>query len=81
MRVGGERTGELTRAKRRRQVVDQRGGRGEERVEAVLDRAVGNRDSQYIFPRPGFPVKMSDRPSVTKSGARADPSSCRRGWS
>ena len=34
--------------------------------------------ARWVFPRPGLPARMSERPSVTKSAARADPSMCSR---
>ena len=30
--------------------------------------------ARWVFPRPGLPARMSERPSVTKSGDRAEPS-------
>ena len=46
MRVGREGVRELAGAKGRREIVDERGGRGEEGIEAVLDRAVRDSDGE-----------------------------------
>jgi len=71
MRVDLQRLRELSLAKRGREIVSESGGGGEEDIEAV---AVGNGDRQVRFP--SAPVAGEDqvRPSVTKSGANADPS-------
>ena len=45
MRVGRQRLRELPGAKRGREVVDERGGGREVRIEAVLDGAIGDRRS------------------------------------
>jgi hypothetical protein len=78
MCVGLERLRELPLAKGGGQIIDQRRRGGEESVEAVLDRAVRDRDCQVRFPAAGLPEKINDRPSVTKSGASAEPSMCSR---
>jgi len=44
LKIGRQRIGESAAPKRCRQVVNQLGGCNEERVGAVLNRAVGNRD-------------------------------------
>lgn len=64
---------ELTRAEGRGEIIDHRGRRDEDGIEAILDGAMRNRDGEVRFPRPGFPVRISDRPSVTKSGESAEP--------
>ncbi len=74
MRVGLQRLRQLTVAKGRGEVVNERGRRREEGIEAVLDRAVGHRDGQVRLSTSRFPKEISDRPSVTKSGVSAEPS-------
>jgi hypothetical protein len=56
------------------QVINQvRGGR-EERVEAILQGSVGDRDSEVgLSPSRLFPSKMTEPPSVMKSGLRSEP--------
>ena len=78
MRVGGQRVCQLADAKRGRQVVDERRGRRKERIEAVLNRAVGDRDRQVGFPAAGFAGQDQRPASVTKSAASAEPSICSR---
>ena len=78
MRVVPQGLRELAGAKRRREIVDQGGGCCEEGVEAVLNRAVRDGNRQVGLAAAGLPARMSDRPSVTKSGERAEPSIWRR---
>jgi hypothetical protein len=49
MEVAGERLGQATSAKRGGEVVDEFRGFDEERIEAALDRAVGNRHGEMGF--------------------------------
>lgn len=75
MRVRRQRGRELADAKRARQIVDEGGRRREERIEAILNGAVrAMAIARWVFPRPGLPARISERPSVTKSAASAEPS-------
>ena len=78
--MGVERQGrrQFSRPERGREVVDERGGGREEGIKAILDGAIGDGDGQVRLPRPGRPVKMSERPSVTKSGDSAEPRTASR---
>src|SRR5437899_9867268 len=57
MRVARQRLAELAVAGGRGEVLDQRRRRGEERVEAVLDGAVGERDRQVRLARTARPAE------------------------
>src|SRR6266571_9259384 len=57
MRVARQRLAELAVAGGRGEVLDQRRRRGEERVEAVLDGAVGDRDRQVRLARTARPAE------------------------
>jgi hypothetical protein len=54
VRVRGEGIRELTRPKGGREIINERGGRGEEGIEAVLNRAVRGRDGQMRLPTSRF---------------------------
>jgi hypothetical protein len=54
MRVRLQRVCELTRTKGGLEVIDERRRGCEEGVEAILDRAIGDRDRQVCLPAPGF---------------------------
>ena len=69
VRVGRQGLPRAAGAKRGGEIVDQRRRGREERIEAVLNRAVRDGDGQMRFAAPGFAAeKISERPSVTKSG-------------
>ncbi len=57
LRVQRERVDELAPSTGTREVVDELGGRGKERVEAVLDGPVRDRDREVRFPATGFSGK------------------------
>jgi hypothetical protein len=77
MGVGLQRLRELPVAKGGGEVVDQHGRGGEDGVKSWMARyAIAI--AKCVLPRPVLPEKMSDRPSVTKSGASAEPSICTR---
>lgn len=78
MRIRRKRVGELTGAKRGGEIVDERGRGGKEGIEAVLNRAVRDRNRQVCLASSWFAARISERPSVTKSGAIAEPSMWRR---
>jgi hypothetical protein len=59
-------------------IIDKGRGRREEGIEAILDGAVRDGDRQVGLPAAWLPEKISDRPSVAKSGASAEPSMCSR---
>lgn len=52
-----ERLGEPPSAKRAREVVDEFRSGHKQRIEAILDRAVGDRHGEMCFASPGFPAK------------------------
>lgn len=73
-RVDGKRFAEASLAKRCRQLVEEVSGGDKQRIETILDRAIvdGHNASCRV---PRLPCRMKQRPSVTKSGASAEPSS------
>jgi hypothetical protein len=78
MCVGLQRLRELPVPEGSGEIIDEGCGRREEGIKAVLDGAVRDGDRQVGLPAAGFVENTSDRPSVTKSGASAEPSMCIR---
>jgi hypothetical protein len=62
MRVGGQRVGESPCAEGRREIVDQFGSRHKQRIETVLDSAIGNGDREMRFASARF-ADQNQRPS------------------
>jgi hypothetical protein len=73
-----EGTGERPLSEGGGQVVDELSRGDEERIEAVLDGAVGDGHGQVGLAAAWLPMRMRLWPSVTKSGEKAGPSSDRR---
>jgi hypothetical protein len=78
MGVGRQRVAELALAGRPREALDEGGGRGEARVEAVLDRAVAMATARWILSVPLGPLAMRQWPWVISSGPSTLPSKARR---
>ena len=71
--VRSERLGKLAPTKRRREVIDQLRGRDEARVEAILNRSVGNRDREMGLAAARFPTQDDAPPFGHKLGRERRP--------
>ncbi|MDB4937805.1 MAG: hypothetical protein JWP87_4777 [Labilithrix sp.] len=78
LHVTRESVAELPIATRCRELLDQLRRRDEERVEAVRHRAIRDGNREVRLAASGFASRMTERPSVTKSGVSSEPTVVRR---